>query len=101
MMEDDLTPPPADIMTVQRAPTGYGWVIAFDGDPQAYFSTVADMCSWIGTALKPLDYEAGVIPRDEPKAITEDALPAMFAEAQDMIAPKPSRLWRVFAGGRT
>jgi len=100
-MEDDLAAPPVDIMTVMRAPTGHGCVIAFDGHPQAYFSTVADMCSWIGTALKPLDYEAGVIPRDAPTAITEDALPTMFAEAQELIAPQPRRLWRVFAGGRS
>lgn len=100
-MDDEIAPPPDDTMIVMRAPTGHGWVIQFDGEPRAYFSTAADMCSWIQAVLTPLDIEAGVIPRDEQKAITEDALPAMFAEAQDMIAPKPSRLWRVFAGGRT
>tara|TARA_R110000868_G_C10823881_1_gene758833 strand:+ start:207 stop:512 length:306 start_codon:yes stop_codon:yes gene_type:complete len=100
-MEVDMAPEPVDIMTVMRAPTGHGWMIAFDGHPQAYFSTVADLCSWINTALKPLDYEAGVIPRDEPNAIsTNDPLPAMFKEAQELIEQKPSRLWRVFAGGR-
>ncbi len=101
-MDDDLAPPPADIMTVQRAPTGYGWMISFDGHPQAYFSTVTDMCAWMKTALKPLDYEAGVIPRDDPKPITgEDPLPAMFAEAEKAIAPKGNVVWRIFAGGRT
>ena len=100
-MEDDLAVPPVDIMTVMRAPTGHGWVIAFDGHPQAYFSTVADLCSYGKTVLTPLDIEAGVIPRDEPKAITEDALPAMFKDAQELISPKPARLWRVFAGGRS
>lgn len=101
-MEDDLAPPPADIMTVMRAPTGHGWMIAFDGHPQAYFSTVGDMCSWMKTALLPLDVEAGVIPRDEPKAITsEDPLPNMFQEAQELIAPKPARLFRIFSGGRS
>lgn len=102
MHDDDLAQPPADILTVLRAPTGHGWMIAFDGHPQAYFSTVADMCSWMQTALKPLDYEAGVIPRDEPKAVTaDDPLPAMFDAAKQAIAPKGNVLWRVFAGGRS
>lgn len=101
-MEDDLAPPPADIMTVMRAPTGHGWMIAFDGHPQAYFSTVGDMCSWMKTALLPLDVEAGVTARDQPKAITsEDPLPTMFDEAKQLIEQKPARLWRVFSGGRT
>lgn len=101
-MDDDLAPPPADILTVMRSRTGYGWMIAFDGEPQAYFSTAADLCSYLSTVLKPIDIEAGVIPRDEPKTASgEDALPAMFKAANQMISPKPARLWRVFAGGRS
>lgn len=98
-MDDDLSPAPQDIMHVMRAPTGHGWVISFDGHPQAYFSTVDDMCSWISTALKPLDIEAGVIPRAEPiKAIADDEMPRVLADAEQRVKPKPARMWRVFSG---
>jgi len=101
VMDDDFTPPPADIMEVLRAPTGHGWMIRFDGQEQAFFSTADDMCSWIATVLRPLDLEAGVIPRAEPiKAIADEDMPRVLAEAEQRVKAKPARMWRVFSGGR-
>lgn len=100
-MDDEIAPPPDDTMIVMRAPTGHGWVIQFDGEPRAYFSTAADMCSWIQTVLTPLDIEAGVIPRAEPvNAVTDEDLPRVLSDAAKSIETKPARLWRVLAGGR-
>jgi len=76
-------------------------MISFDGQPQAYFSTIDDMCSWIAAALRPLDIEAGVIPRAEPiKAISDEDMPRVLAEAETRVKAKPARMWRVFSGGR-
>jgi hypothetical protein len=55
------------------------------------------------TYLGRLDEEAGIIPRKtgpvhalpEPQV---EPMPIMFTREEE--APKPARLWRVFAGGR-
>lgn len=106
MHEDiDLAPFPDEILTIKRAPTGYGWSIHFDGEQQACFSSAADMCEYLRGALKFLDIEAGVIPRSEPiKAIPEEALPKVLQDAKDeakqKLEPKPRRMFSVFAGGK-
>jgi hypothetical protein len=101
-MSDDIAPPPEDMMEVLRSPSGHGWMIRFDGEIKACFSTAADMCSWIEAVLTPLDIEAGVIPRSAPiKAVADDDLPKILADAQSKIETKPARIWRVFAGGKS
>ena len=102
MSDDDLAPPPQDLLIVQRATTGHGWSIAFDGQAQAYFSTAADLCSYLKTVLTPLDIEAGVIPRPELKGRDDEPLPSILhSEPTRMIEPKPARIWRIFQGGKT
>lgn len=100
MTEDDIAPPPDDIMTITRAPTGHGWSIAFDGEQQAHFSTAADLSSWIKTVLTPLDIEAGVVVRPELRAPDNEPLPSILHdEPARMVERKPGRVWRIFRGG--
>ena len=102
MADDEIAPPPDDVMEVLRAPSGHGWLIRFDGEIKACFSTADDMCSWISTVLRPLDIEAGVIPRSDPvKPVPAEDMPRIISEAKGKIEDKPARLWRVFSGGRT
>jgi len=102
MTDDELARPPDDVMEVLRSPSGHGWMIRFDGEVKACFSTAADMCSWIEAVLKPLDIEAGVIPRAEPiKPVSEDELPSIFDDARVKIEAKPARMFRLFRGGRS
>ena len=102
MIDDETAPPPDDVMEVLRSPSGHGWMIRFDGEIKACFSTADDMCEWIKTVLRPLDIEAGVIPRSEPIRPVADAdMPRIITDAQSKIETKPARLWRVFAGGKT
>jgi len=100
-MDDEIAPVPDDVMEIVRSPSGYGWMVRFDGHVQSCFSTSDDMCEWIKTALKPLDIEAGVIPRAEPiRAVADNDMPRILSEANAKIETKPARMWRVFAGGR-
>ena len=106
MHEDiDLAPFPDEILTIKRAPTGYGWSIHFDNEQQACFSSCADMCEWLKGALRFMDIEAGVIPRSEPmKPIPDSELPRLLQEAQleakQKLEPKQRGMFRIFAGGK-
>lgn len=101
-MDDfDLASPPNDTIVIERAITGHGWSIAFDGEKMAFFSTAADLASWIKTTLTTLDIEAGIIPRPELRAHDNDPLPSILHDdPARLIEKKPGRLWRVFAGGK-
>lgn len=100
-MSDDLAPPPDDVIEIQRSPVGHGWMVKFDGQPQAFFSTAEDMASWLKTVLTPLDIEAGVVPAPTPEQPAETLPRILHEDPARMIEPKPARLWRVFIGGRT
>ena len=80
-------------------PNGAG--IKFDGQTMAFFSTAADLASWIKTTLTTLDIEAGIIPRPELRTHDNEPLPSILHEdPARLIEKKPGRLWRVFAGGK-
>jgi len=99
--EFDIAPPPNDTIEIERAATGHGWSIKFDGQTMAFFSTAADLASWIKTTLTTLDIEAGIIPRPELRSHDNDPLPSILHDdPARLIEKKPGRLWRVFAGGK-
>lgn len=98
----DIVEPPNDRIEIERAATGHGWAIKFDGQTMAFFSTAADLASWLKTTLTTLDIEAGVIPRPELRTHENEPLPSILHEnPAQLIEKKPGRLWRVFAGGRS
>lgn len=99
--EFDIAPLPNDTIEIERAATGHGWAIKFDGQTMAFFSTAADLASWIKTTLTTLDIEAGIIPRPELRTHDNEPLPSILHDdPRRLIEKKPGRLWRVFAGGK-
>lgn len=100
-MDDELAPLPNDVMEIERAATGHGYAVKFDGQTMAFFSTAADLASWLKTVLTPLDIEAGIIPRPELRAHDNEPLPSILHEdPARLIEKKPGRVWKIFAGGR-
>jgi hypothetical protein len=99
-MDDDLSPPPTDVLEIHASAIGHGWMVKYDGYPQAFFSTGADLASWIKTVLTAADIEAGVVPAHDPTIIKEPMPRILHESAEKLLQPKPSRLWRVFVGGK-
>jgi hypothetical protein len=98
--DDDMAPPPHDVFEIHRSVLGHGWAIHFDGHPAAFFSTGADLASWLKTVLTAEDIDAGVIPASQ----REEEMPRIFhEEPAKLVEPKPPSLWRRFnvvSGGK-
>lgn len=84
MSLDDIAPPPAERLEIERAPLS-GWCIRFDGHVEACFSSAAEMADWLERTLSPLDRDTAAQP--------VEPLPVMLD--RDRAQPRRSLWWRI------